>query len=573
MARSRRTSTSDEQLIVDARAGDNEAFAELWHRHSEAARRAAWHFRGVADPDDLVSEAYARILSAVRNGKGPGGAFRPYLFVTIRNLVNRMSHAPVDGYVDDFDQIPSDPTHADPAIVALDRTLTARAFRSLPVRWQTVLWYTEVEGLNPSDVGPLLGLSANSTAALAYRARDGLRIAWLQAHVNDETASEECRWMLSRMGAHVAGSLSARDQGRARAHLADCARCGIVSEEIDDIGSKLALVMLPLLLGGAAGTAYLAERGSPASPATAQTGAPPTPGVMTASGGSIATVAIPAAVVVLAVSAVVAIAAIGALDHRPSNPVAAPPAPSAPQHPVDTTQPPLPEEPEIPAEIVPPAAPPAVRHPTPGTLPPAPAPEPEPEEPDIPSPEPEGPDILAPAVTTILRDDQAERPSLAGTAGPLSWIEVTDQHGNVVGTATTDMMGNWSTGQLSVTTATTGLSVVQTGPSGAVSPATVLGPLAFHPAIGSPTVGLACRPGEPVDIELTGWAGEPVLYDYTGDGVPSVGALAGHFDMTGTLAFQLSCDGSGPFLATLSFYYANSPTAPPRVEVAVQILP
>lgn len=262
MARSSRASASDEQLILDASAGDNAAFAELWHRHSDAARRSAWHFRAVADPDDLVAEAYTRILGAVRGGKGPSGAFRPYLFVTIRNLVNRMSDAPTDEQIDDVDQLSSDPTHADPAILALDRTLTARAFRSLTERWQSVLWYTEVEAMGPAEVGPLLGLGANSTAALAYRAREGLRIAWLQAHVDDETASEECRWMLSQMGVYAAGGLSARDQRRAKAHLAGCARCGIVSEEIDDIGSKLALVMLPLLLGGAAGTAYLQGRGS-----------------------------------------------------------------------------------------------------------------------------------------------------------------------------------------------------------------------------------------------------------------------------------------------------------------------
>ena len=55
--------------------------------------------------------------------------------------------------------------------------MIARAFASLPERWQAVLWHTEIEGARPADVAPLLGLTANSVAALAYRAREGLRQA------------------------------------------------------------------------------------------------------------------------------------------------------------------------------------------------------------------------------------------------------------------------------------------------------------------------------------------------------------------------------------------------------------
>ena len=58
--------------------------------------------------------------------------------------------------------------------------MIARAFASLPERWQAVLWHTEIEGARPADVAPLLGLTANGVAALAYRAREGLRQAYLQ---------------------------------------------------------------------------------------------------------------------------------------------------------------------------------------------------------------------------------------------------------------------------------------------------------------------------------------------------------------------------------------------------------
>ena len=47
-----------------------------------------------------------------------------------------------------------------------------------------VLWHTEVEQQKPADIAPLLGMSANSVSALAYRAREGLRQAFLSQHAD-----------------------------------------------------------------------------------------------------------------------------------------------------------------------------------------------------------------------------------------------------------------------------------------------------------------------------------------------------------------------------------------------------
>jgi hypothetical protein len=64
-----------------------------------------------------------------------------------------------------------------------DRSLASRAFARLPERWQEALWHTEIEGLSPADAAPLMGLSPNGMSALAYRARGGLREAYLQVHL------------------------------------------------------------------------------------------------------------------------------------------------------------------------------------------------------------------------------------------------------------------------------------------------------------------------------------------------------------------------------------------------------
>lgn len=286
--------TSDAVLIERARSGDRDAFGELWRRHYLPAARVARRFTSSIDADDLVSEAYARIYKSVLAGGGPSGAFRPYLYTTIRNLASTWGAARRDVNVDVIEEYEDERIPEDPAAWALDRTLTARAFRSLPERWQTVLWYTEVEGMDPHEVAPILGITANSVAALSYRAREGLRKAWLQAHVNDATASGECRWTMTRLGEHTRDGLGARDRTRIAAHLADCASCTIVSEEVEEVGSRLALVMLPLILGGVAGGSLLAAA-SDSGPAMALTDIPDLPASVEAIASTGAAVSAPVA--------------------------------------------------------------------------------------------------------------------------------------------------------------------------------------------------------------------------------------------------------------------------------------
>ncbi|WP_457819833.1 RNA polymerase sigma factor, partial [Staphylococcus aureus] len=77
---------------------------ELWRQHHGAARRYAASLTRRFDPDDLVSEAFLRIFSAMQNGGGPTGALRPYLFVTIRNIAARWARLPGERSLDDIEE-------------------------------------------------------------------------------------------------------------------------------------------------------------------------------------------------------------------------------------------------------------------------------------------------------------------------------------------------------------------------------------------------------------------------------------------------------------------------------------
>ncbi|HEY4153300.1 MAG TPA: sigma-70 family RNA polymerase sigma factor, partial [Pseudolysinimonas sp.] len=235
-----------------------------------SAARVARQFTSSIDADDLVSEAYARIFQRVLAGGGPTGAFRPYLYTTIRNLASSWGAASHDVQVDVIEEFEDERIPDDPGSWALDRTLTATAFRSLPDRWQTVLWYTEVEGMDPHEVAPLMGLTANGVAALSYRAREGLRAAWLQAHISNAGTSAECQWTMARLGDRARNGLTPREKDRVELHLLDCTKCMVISEEVDEVGSHLAMVMVPLLLGGVVGGALLASLAHPAAAMAAE---------------------------------------------------------------------------------------------------------------------------------------------------------------------------------------------------------------------------------------------------------------------------------------------------------------
>ncbi|WP_308467650.1 sigma-70 family RNA polymerase sigma factor [Rathayibacter soli] len=249
---------SDDDLIKRSRSGDTNAFAELWKRHSRAGATVARSYTSTFDADDLVAESYAKIFQAIQAGGGPTGAFRPYLFTTIRNTAASWGRAKRETAIEDAEQIEDPAFSDDNTLAALDRSLTATAFQSLPTRWQEALWYSEVESMTPQEIAPLLAMKANAVAALTYRAREGLRQAWIQAHLSSVPADSECRWTIDRLGSYARNGLGKRDTGRVDEHLASCAKCSIVAAEAKDVGSRLALVLLPLAAGVLGATGYAA---------------------------------------------------------------------------------------------------------------------------------------------------------------------------------------------------------------------------------------------------------------------------------------------------------------------------
>jgi RNA polymerase sigma factor (sigma-70 family) len=175
------TTRSDAELLGQVRDGDDAALGELYVRHRDAALRLARSYGAAADAEDVVNEAFERVMGALRRGRGPADAFRPYLFVTVRRLTTGRGGADHDT----LDEVPEAVVAAEAGgtLDLTERALVAEAFADLPDRWQTVLWHTAVEGQRPREVARAVGMPANTVAVLAHRARERLRQRYLQAHI------------------------------------------------------------------------------------------------------------------------------------------------------------------------------------------------------------------------------------------------------------------------------------------------------------------------------------------------------------------------------------------------------
>jgi len=251
----------DAELISAVRGGDIDSYGELFARHVDSARRLARQLAGPADADDLVSDAFTKVLTVLQRGGGPDLAFRAYLLTAVRRLhVDKIRAGSRLRPVDDLTPFdPGLPFH-DTAVAGFENAAAARAFASLPERWQMVLWHTEVEQQKPADIAPLLGMSANSVSALAYRAREGLRQAFLSQHATDPD-DVDCAWTRDHLGAYVRSGLSRRDASRVDDHLASCRACAAVYLELTEVNSGLAGILAPLLLGSA-GAGYVSSGGA-----------------------------------------------------------------------------------------------------------------------------------------------------------------------------------------------------------------------------------------------------------------------------------------------------------------------
>ncbi|MFI8460759.1 sigma-70 family RNA polymerase sigma factor [Kitasatospora sp. NPDC085464] len=224
-----------------------DVMGEVFARHHAAVLAyARTCCRDAATAQDLAAEAFARTYRSVTAGGGPEHAWRPYLLTCVRHTaVDWAREGNRTRLSDDFeawaDTLPAGQDVEAAVLAAEEGSLVLRAYRSLPERWQAVLWHALVEHEPAAATARRLGITARGIGSLVARAREGLREAYLRAHL-DRAASDECR----HFGGLLAASIRRPDKRAARdldRHLRSCADCTRADRDLRDLNGRLGAIL------------------------------------------------------------------------------------------------------------------------------------------------------------------------------------------------------------------------------------------------------------------------------------------------------------------------------------------
>lgn len=227
------------------------ALAVLWDRHAGLLYSTARSLcRNDDDARDAMSEALAKIAQRASDGSlSVETSFKSYAVMVVRNASHDVWRR--TGRVDVTDDVDVDASSGssflpDPVLDDLDERYVATAFAQLPERYRQVLWLVEVEGLPPREVAELLSMTPNNVSQIAVRARTALREGWAAAHLAQLDTSSPCHEFAQHLPAFAAGSLAAARIAPLESHLASCASCSGLNQNLMADTMKLRGLALPI---------------------------------------------------------------------------------------------------------------------------------------------------------------------------------------------------------------------------------------------------------------------------------------------------------------------------------------
>ena len=237
---------SDQELIALTREGNSDAFALLWKRHYAVAlslARSLWP----SEAEDLVSEAFANVLRAIKNGSGPTEAFRAYLCMVIRNLDTR-NHAAADQVRIGLEEYGRADSPVEGALISDDdNERIRRIFYAMKPQSRKLLWMSAVEELKPREIAVQLGIKPNHVTTLTHRARGEFVSLWAQSYVDAD--KEGHRDFLDHVGEYVAGKASPHVAKMVEEHLEGCEECRASVAEVSEVFSAFRSRIAPAVAG------------------------------------------------------------------------------------------------------------------------------------------------------------------------------------------------------------------------------------------------------------------------------------------------------------------------------------
>ena len=261
----------DAELVAAVRAGDDDAFEELYRRYQ---RRISAFLRGLTRDDarteDVAQEVFLSALRRLRATDAPI-VFKPWIYEIARNAAidaHRRGSRAEELPIDETAQLrPSDRRRL-VGLRAPDAELMAKeslehlsgAFAELSETHHRILVLRELEGLSYREIGERMELTRPAVESTLFRARRKLE------HEYEEIdTGRRCEAMRALIAAMAEGVVSDTATRRLARHARRCGACrrraqelGVHVERCKGLGARAAaLLPLPALLrrsGSDAGT-------------------------------------------------------------------------------------------------------------------------------------------------------------------------------------------------------------------------------------------------------------------------------------------------------------------------------
>jgi RNA polymerase sigma factor (sigma-70 family) len=166
----------EELLVEELRAGNRDAFRELYEMNVEAVGRFVGRRVSSAQVDDIVAEVFLRAWKARDRFEARGFRYLSWLLRIAQNHIISMQRRPIREDVSL--ESTAEPRIEDPMDRVVDH-LAGKSMRelltALPERQRIVLELRFVEDLNSTEVGQILGISSDAVRQLTVRSLKQVR--------------------------------------------------------------------------------------------------------------------------------------------------------------------------------------------------------------------------------------------------------------------------------------------------------------------------------------------------------------------------------------------------------------
>jgi RNA polymerase sigma-70 factor (ECF subfamily) len=163
-------------VVTRCRAGDAEAFRELFRAHREDVARLAYRMTGkAADLEDLVQEVFLQVHRSISDFRGES-RFSTWLYRLTVNVVlmhRRAAKSRPQLVGESIVSQPKDQRLLPDELVVRQRRIAAfrRLVDSLSEKKRTVFVLHELEGLSPAEIGKIVGAPVLTVRTRLFYAR------------------------------------------------------------------------------------------------------------------------------------------------------------------------------------------------------------------------------------------------------------------------------------------------------------------------------------------------------------------------------------------------------------------